>query len=137
MIKLVLWLCVLLVNIYSASAFRVVDKSFVKDVIANDYNFENQIFVLIDVRFIEEVESTSLIGNAVNIPLPELNQALLLDAESFEDMYKHEKFTTESLIVYCKSGFRAQKGALILEEAGYKNVMVYGGSYDDWVHDTI
>jgi len=38
----------------------------------------------------------------------------------------------ESIILYCKSSFRAAQTALLLEEAGYTDVKVYDGAWLEW-----
>lgn len=38
----------------------------------------------------------------------------------------------DSIILYCKSSFRATQTALLLEEAGYTNVKVYDGAWLEW-----
>lgn len=36
------------------------------------------------------------------------------------------------VILYCRSGARAQRVAALLRQAGYQDVMVYNGSWIDW-----
>ncbi len=38
----------------------------------------------------------------------------------------------DTIILYCKSSFRATQTALVLKEAGYKNVKVYDGAWLEW-----
>ncbi|WBW98860.1 sulfurtransferase [Oceanirhabdus sp. W0125-5] len=38
----------------------------------------------------------------------------------------------QSIILYCKSSFRATQTALLLEEAGYTNVKIYDGAWLEW-----
>lgn len=39
----------------------------------------------------------------------------------------------DRLIVYCGSGVTACPNVLALEEAGFKNVRLYAGSWSDWI----
>lgn len=39
----------------------------------------------------------------------------------------------KDIIVYCGSGVSACPNVLALEEAGFKNVKLYGGSWSDWI----
>lgn len=36
------------------------------------------------------------------------------------------------IILYCKTSFRATQTAILLEEAGYTNVKVYDGAWEEW-----
>jgi thiosulfate/3-mercaptopyruvate sulfurtransferase len=38
----------------------------------------------------------------------------------------------ETIILYCKTSFRATQTAALLQEAGYKNVKVYDGAWLEW-----
>ncbi len=49
-------------------------------------------------------------------------------AKRFSDIHKNTP-----LVVYCGSGVTATSNVLALQEAGYKNVKLYVGSYSDWV----
>ena len=40
--------------------------------------------------------------------------------------------TSEPVILYCKSSYRATQTLLLLEEAGYDNVKVYDGAWLEW-----
>ncbi|WP_337441806.1 sulfurtransferase [Paenibacillus faecalis] len=55
--------------------------------------------------------------------------------KSTEEIEQH--FSTLSkdkdIIVYCGSGVSACPNVLALEEAGYRNVKLYGGSWSDWI----
>nr|WP_255570812.1 sulfurtransferase [Cohnella sp. CFH 77786] len=48
--------------------------------------------------------------------------------ERFEDLQPDDR-----VIVYCGSGVTACPNVLALEEAGYKNVRLYAGSWSDWI----
>lgn len=47
-------------------------------------------------------------------------------------MHFKEIPTDQEVIVYCGSGVTACPNILALKEAGYKNVLLYGGSFSDW-----
>ncbi|MBP1996533.1 sulfurtransferase [Paenibacillus eucommiae] len=40
---------------------------------------------------------------------------------------------SQEIIVYCGSGISATPNVLALEEAGFRNVKLYGGSWSDWI----
>ena len=61
------------------------------------------------------------IGGAVNIPLRSLTERM------------SEIPTDKSVIVHCKSGFRAALSAPVLGVLGYDNLKVFNGSYVAWV----
>ena len=39
---------------------------------------------------------------------------------------------SDAIVTHCKMGGRATKAANALKEAGFTNVEVYKGSFDDW-----
>ena len=82
---------------------------------------EDGIFTLIDVRTKEEYEAGHL-RKAINIPLDELTENNLPIEKDF------------SIILYCRSGVRAEKAAKTLVELGYTNVSTFGGIID-WTYE--
>lgn len=74
---------------------------------------------LIDVRETSEYEEGHIPG-AVNIPIREITKHL--DAIPMD----------QSVIVYCKSGYRAAMATAALQTLGYDNVQAFGGSYNAW-----
>lgn len=115
-----------------ALAYGTIDKSGIINLIENDMTINGVTYVLVDVRGRDEVAATSLIGNAINIPLPEVEEALDLDTEAFLAKYNQKKPSVETIITYCKAGSRAEKAAHIFENKGYE-ALFYPGSYNDWI----
>ena len=74
---------------------------------------------LIDVREPSEYDEGHIPG-AVNIPIREITKHL--DAIPMD----------QSVIVYCKSGYRAAMATAALQSLGYDNVKAFGGSYNAW-----
>ncbi|KEG12003.1 Heat shock protein 67Bb [Trypanosoma grayi] len=88
---------------------------------------------LIDVRGQDEVQVTGLIPLAINIPLDQLECALKNDQESFLNKYEAPKpLHSETLVMYCKMGSRAEQAAAIATQCGYHNTEVYLGGWDEW-----
>ncbi|MFT5712231.1 MAG: phage shock protein E [Glaciecola sp.] len=77
--------------------------------------------LLLDVRTVEEY-TNSHIPTSVNIPLKEIETRLSRLSE----------FKDSSVVVYCRSGFRARKAITILEEHGFTNVMHLKGDMLGW-----
>ena len=78
-------------------------------------------YVIVDVRSIEEFRSGH-IKNAVNVPLPNINEI---------DIPKDKK-----IIVYCRSGSRSTTAAGELQKLGYKYIYNMGGILD-WEYELI
>lgn len=75
--------------------------------------------LLLDVRNRDEVEQTSLIPGAINIPLPEVRGKL-------DDLPKDKE-----IIVYCQVGIRGYIAHRILSQRGFKSRNLAGG-YRTW-----
>ena len=59
--------------------------------------------------------------NWVNVPLNELEEALELSPEEFEDKYGAEKFKENYfIVVHCMGGYRSVLAVPIMLKAGYK-----------------
>ena len=78
-------------------------------------------YVIVDVRSVEEYRSGH-IKNAVNVPLPNINEI---------DIPKDKK-----IIVYCRSGSRSLTSAGELYKLGYKYIYNMGGILD-WEYELI
>ena len=78
-------------------------------------------YVILDVRSIEEFRSGH-IKNAVNLPLPNINEI---------EIPKDKK-----IIVYCRSGSRSLTAAGELQKLGYKYIYNMGGILD-WEYELI
>ena len=78
-------------------------------------------YVIVDVRSVEEYRSGH-IKNAVNVPLPNINEI---------DIPKDKK-----IIVYCRSGSRSLTSAGELHKLGYKYIFNMGGILD-WEYELV
>ena len=105
----------------------------------------NPQLVLVDVRspleFAGETSRANRAGhipNAVNIPRKTLFDASgeLKSAEALRKMFSEVRIEEDSQIVtYCNSGVSASYGMIALQQAGFKNVSVYDGSWKEWGND--
>ncbi|XP_042864793.1 rhodanese domain-containing protein CG4456-like [Penaeus japonicus] len=91
---------------------------------------------LIDVRLPKELREAGMIPKSKNIILQMLGVSILLPDEVFADKYGFEKPNVdEPIVVMCLAGIRARTAQLAMMGAGYKNVRVYVGSYEDWLEN--
>lgn len=86
---------------------------------------ENAEEFILDVRTREEYNEKH-IKNAINMPLSVIS-------ESIESVVSDKDAL---ILVYCKSGKRAETAAIILMEMGYTNVYSFG-SIDNWEYDIV
>ena len=93
---------------------------------------EDQSAIIMDVRNPDEYASGH-IPSAVNLPLPEIGNAVGMSAEQFKEKYNFEQPAKDaSIITHCKMGGRASKAIDALKDAGFFNLQLYQGSYNDW-----
>ena len=83
-------------------------------------------FFLLDVRSKEEYQSGH-IKNSINIPHEEL----------IEDINLISQYKNESLIVYCRSGVRAQLVIDKLLENDFKNIIYMNGDMLAWIESDL
>lgn len=78
--------------------------------------------VIVDVRTPEEFQQGH-VPNAVNVPLSEIidNPAILLSSKD------------KSIVLYCRSGYRAGKAAEALQKDGYQNLSHLEGDMQGWL----
>src|SRR5207249_9355734 len=76
---------------------------------------------LLDVR--EEWEYQEFNIGAKNIPL----SVFMTKLEELDD------WKNEEVIVHCKMGGRTMQAAAILEQVGFKNIVVFKGGMDEWI----
>jgi rhodanese-related sulfurtransferase len=95
-----------------------------KDYLANGAPFD---FILIDVRGVDEI--TAAIGNATCKPYN-----LVWPDQFQKEALKIPK--DQTVIIYCRSGARANNAAAFLDSNGYKNVYNAGG-FMTWTGPTI
>ncbi|KAF6775914.1 hypothetical protein AHF37_04574 [Paragonimus kellicotti] len=77
---------------------------------------------LIDVREPVELEEAGRIPGATNIPLGDVEEAFLMDSETFLKTYniKKPKKSDANIVFTCRSGVRSLRAVKIVEELGYK-----------------
>ena len=79
-------------------------------------------FLILDVRTPEEFAAGHL-KNALNIPHDRLD----------ERMSDFRKYANVPVLVYCKSGRRAERAIEVLSEAGFTNLNHLTGDMDGWL----
>ncbi|KAJ2032955.1 hypothetical protein H4S04_006508 [Coemansia sp. S16] len=98
--------------------------------------FDKLKVTILDVRTVEEFNRGN-IGNAINVPVLELEQALALSPDQFKEKYgsnlpKHDS-KTEALLVHCLSGKRTSTAIGFLSGRGYKdNLYAYFGGWAEY-----
>ncbi len=83
-------------------------------------NIDYSKYIIIDIRGRREYNEGHLDGS-INIPLFDLKH----------DISKYVKHKDRLILVYCKSGIRSKKAAVILEKMGYTNVYNLKGGIDN------
>ncbi|XP_027212896.2 rhodanese domain-containing protein CG4456 isoform X1 [Penaeus vannamei] len=97
---------------------------------------DNDGVTLIDVRLPKELYESGMIPKSKNILLQTLGVSILLPEEDFTDKFGFEKpDIDEPIVVMCLGGIRARTAQLAMIGAGYKDVRVYVGSYEDWLEN--
>lgn len=79
--------------------------------------------MVVDVREPDEVRRSGKIAGAVNVPVDQI-------AEHADPAAPHRDWTFAAdrpIIVYCASGIRSARAAVLLSELGYKQVYDLGG----------
>jgi thiosulfate/3-mercaptopyruvate sulfurtransferase len=106
-------------------------------------NLENPDVVIIDSRTPAEFAGEDLRGNKRGGHIP---GAILLNSEDFLDNKTHKTIDAEearqrieaeipkdkTVVIYCQSGTRCSHKELILKDLGYKNVVLYDSSWQEW-----
>ncbi|XP_050737343.1 thiosulfate sulfurtransferase/rhodanese-like domain-containing protein 3 [Eriocheir sinensis] len=88
--------------------------------------------VVLDVRNRDEVEKFGQIPGSHSLPLGEMEDALQMDDDDFQDKYGFPKPTSDQkLVTSCMKGGRARKAAETLASSGIE-ARVYPGSFVDW-----
>ncbi|ORC84341.1 Heat shock protein 67Bb [Trypanosoma theileri] len=88
---------------------------------------------IFDVREPQEVKASGAIPLSINVPLDLLEKALEREQEFFLRSFDAPKPPpSDTLIMYCKKGTRAEKAADIALRCGYKKTKVYPGGWDEW-----
>lgn len=111
-----------------------------KDVLAN---LKNPDVVILDSRTPAEFSGEDLRGNERGGHIP---GAKPLNSEEFLDPATHTMISLaearakiepmadkeKTVVIYCQSGTRCSLKALMLEDLGYKRVMLYDASFQEW-----
>ncbi len=126
---------------YAKTTFQLnlqADKIVTKDYILR--NLENPDVLLIDARGAERYrgETEPIDAKAGHIPgamnLPYTENLAAGKYKSPEALY--ERFAdleeADEIVVYCGSGVSANHNFIALEEAGFKDIKLYVGSWSDW-----
>ncbi len=82
-------------------------------------------YLLVDVRTAEEYEEGHIPG-AILLPIEEIREGKL------DTLPDHD----QTLLVYCRTGRRAEDAAAILVKEGYSNVYAIGGIFD-WTGEIV
>ena len=116
-----------------------IDKSQMSDIIQaaeGSVGTMNHNYVIIDVRNVDEINSTGQLSPVVHtLPLPYIlqNDAFNLGYEEFEEQFGFPKPELDQTLVFtCKAGIRAMKAAQCAIQAGYTEIVSYGGGSDEW-----
>ena len=93
-------------------------------------------YVIIDVRNVDEINATGKLSPVVEtLPLPYIAQygVFNMDAEEFEENFGFTKpELDQTLVLTCKAGIRSMHAAQFAAQAGYTNIINYGGGADEW-----
>lgn len=113
-----------------ADSDMIATMDYVKTVAENEDSKEK----IIDVRSKAEYEEGA-IPNAILYPHTKnlYTDGTFKSARDTFLFYKDLGLDKDDIIIlYCKSSFRATQTALLLDEAGFKNVKVYDGAWLEW-----
>ncbi|XP_019711825.1 thiosulfate sulfurtransferase/rhodanese-like domain-containing protein 3 [Hippocampus comes] len=89
--------------------------------------------VIIDVREPWELREYGSIPGSINIPLGQVNTALQLDPEEFNEKYGGEiPQKIDNIVFTCLAGIRSKNALDMASELGYKDVQHYPGGWQDW-----
>ena len=92
------------------------------------YIIRNKKTLIVDVREVDEVQATSLIENAINIPKSLFDQGV--DVSNIHDHTDSDHKTY--LLIYCAAGIRSAIVGHKLIKEDYINVFNIGG-YAEWL----
>jgi len=89
--------------------------------------------IILDVRKPNELIEEGAIPTAFNLPVDDIEAALKLDSQAFTEKYGFTKpVPSDKIIVFCRSGKRANRAGNILNRHDYLNVLNYRGSWNEW-----
>jgi thiosulfate/3-mercaptopyruvate sulfurtransferase len=89
---------------------------------------------ILDVRSLAEFEAGSIPGSTLFPHSQNLyNDGTFLSERDTYLFYKDKGFEKDDTIVlYCKTSFRAAQSVLVLKAAGYENLKIYDGAWLEW-----
>ncbi|XP_078572779.1 cartilage acidic protein 1-like [Branchiostoma floridae x Branchiostoma japonicum] len=90
--------------------------------------------LVIDVRRPEELQRDGAIPLAVNIPMSQLESALLMSAEVFQQRFGVPKprLDADNIVFTCRTGRRARRAQRLARRLGYTRTKVYEGGIVEW-----
>ncbi|XKL62280.1 hypothetical protein PGB90_002113 [Kerria lacca] len=98
---------------------------------------DEKMLYLIDVREKSELLETGTLPDSVNIPLAEVESALQLSNDEFENKYsKNKPINTATIVFSCRLGKRSEMAMQTAIKLGYTNVLNYSGGWNDWEKQT-
>ncbi|KAM9310372.1 thiosulfate sulfurtransferase/rhodanese-like domain-containing protein 3 [Pholidichthys leucotaenia] len=90
--------------------------------------------VVIDVREPWELREYGSIPGSINVPLGQVNTALQLGPQEFEEKYGGEMpKQTDNIVFSCLAGLRSKTALDTATSLGYKDVQHYPGGWQDWM----
>lgn len=89
---------------------------------------------LIDVREPSEVAASGKIGNAINVPLGQVKDALLLSDEDFQRTYHAPKPQSydHNIVFYGLGPIKSQAALKLAVKAGYTHAREYSGGWAEY-----
>lgn len=89
---------------------------------------------LVDVREPAEVAASGKIGNAINIPLGQVKDALLLSDEDFQKTYHAPKPQSydHNIVFYGLGPIKSQAALKLAIKAGYEHAREYSGGWQEY-----
>lgn len=89
---------------------------------------------LIDVREPAEVAASGKIGNAINIPLGQVKDALLMTEETFQKTYHAQKPQSydHNIVFYGLGPIKSHAALKLAHKAGYTHAREYSAGWEDY-----
>uniref|UniRef100_A0A6G5A5P8 Putative sulfotransferase n=1 Tax=Rhipicephalus microplus TaxID=6941 RepID=A0A6G5A5P8_RHIMP len=89
---------------------------------------------LIDVREPAEVAASGKIGNAINIPLGQVKDALLMSEEAFQKAYHAQKPQSydHNIVFYGLGPIKSHAALKLAHKAGYTHAREYSAGWEDY-----
>ena len=118
---------------YTASEAKTDWIASYEEVLAVTENPDSEV-ILLDVRSLAEYEEGYIKGAKLYPHTQNLyKDGTFMSSRDLRLFYKDFGIDLDdTVIVYCKSSFRATQTVALLQEAGYKNLKVYDGAWLEW-----